>query len=122
MAANLRRSIDCPLRKGLSWEELWRGSDRGLIWCWERGRQNRILMPSLALRASKGELVTLAWKRGTLQYLATWQGLCGNDLDIALDGIRQITCAKTGKSVAFKAGLPPEDEDQQESDSCPADH
>ncbi len=114
MTANLHRSIHCPIRHNLNWEALWRGEDQGLIWCWERGRQIQLLKPSLAMHATKGELVTLAWKRGTLQYLATWQGLRGDDLDVTLDGTREVVCVKTGTIVAFKAGIPPEDTDEQE--------
>ena len=122
MATHLRRSIDRPIREGLSWDELWRGSDRGLIWCWERGRQKRVEDPALAARADKGELVVLAWKGGveeklkierkpgTFQYLATWQGLRGEDLDIALEDERLIVCSKTRQAVAFSAKLPVEEE------------
>ncbi|MEX2287502.1 MAG: hypothetical protein WD648_10465 [Planctomycetaceae bacterium] len=98
--------------------EKWDGRDRGLIFCWERGRQIRIGEPELAARAEKGELVILAWrggveekvkletKSGTLQYLATWQGLRGDDLNVALDGERVIVCSRTGQAVMFSAKLP----------------
>lgn len=122
MATHLRRSIDRPIRQGLSWDELWVGPDRGLIWCWERGRQKRVEEPELAARADKRELVVLAWKGGveeklkiekkpgTLKYLATWQGLRGEDLDIALEDEQVIVCSKTGQTVAFSANLPVEEE------------
>ena len=117
MATRLRRSIKQPIREGLSWSELWEGPDKGLIWCWERGRQDRLAHPDLAARADKGELVPLDWKGGvrnkleikkpgTLNYLATWQGLRGEDLDIALQGERIIVCTKTGQAVVFSAKLP----------------
>jgi hypothetical protein len=118
MATHLRRSIDCPIREGLSWDELlWRGPDRGLICCWERGRQKRVEEPELAARADKGELVTLAWKGGveeklkiekkpgTLKYLATWQGLRAEDLNLAFEDERVIVCTKTGQTVVFGAKL-----------------
>src|SRR5438132_295666 len=107
MATRLRRSAAQPIREGLSWEERWEGSDRGLIWCWERGRQMRVEEPELAARAEKGELVVLVWKGGvegklkvekkfgTLKYLASWQGLRGEDLDIIIESERVIICAKT---------------------------
>lgn len=122
MATHLRRSFDWPIREGLSWDELWLGPDRGLICCWERGRQKRVEEPELAARADKGELVVLAWKGGveeklkierkpgTLKYLATWQGLRGEDLGIALEDERVIVCSKTGQAVAFSAKLPMEEE------------
>jgi hypothetical protein len=122
MATHLRLSIDQPIREGLTWEELWLGPDRGLIWCWERGRQIRDEEPELAARANEGELIVLVWKGGveeklkiekkpgTLKYLATLQGLRGEDLDIALEAERLIMYSKTGQTVAFSAKLPVEDE------------
>ena len=64
MTTRLRRSIDEPIREDLSWRELWIGPDRGLIWCWEWGRQKRVEDPELAARAGAGELVILGWKGG----------------------------------------------------------
>ena len=121
MATRLCRSIDQPIREGLSWNERWKGPDKGLIWCWERGRQKRVEELELAACAEKGELVMLSWKGGvetklkiekkpgTFKYLATWQGLRGEDLDIPLEAGRVIECTKTGQAVAFSASLP-EDE------------
>jgi hypothetical protein len=118
MAANLHRSVRQPIRAGLTWEELWLGPDNGLIWCWERGRQKSEEEPELAVRARKGELVPLAWiggvteklklakKRGTLNYLATWQGLRGEDLDIPLAGERVIVCTGTDQTVVFGPSPP----------------
>ncbi len=122
MATRLRRSIDEPIREGLSWSETWEGPDHGLIFCWERGRQERLERPDDAARAEKGELVGLDWKGGvkkklkvekmpgTLKYLATWQGLRGEDLDIEFEDERVIVCTRTGQAVAFSAKLPEEDE------------
>ena len=122
MATHLCRSIDRPIRDGLNWDELWLGPDQGLVGCWERGRQIRIEEPELAARAEKGELVVLVWrggvekkakterKPGTLHYLATWQGLRGQDLDIALEDETLIVCSKIGQTVVFSAKLPVEKE------------
>ena len=78
----------------------------------------RLQDPDLAARADKGELVMLDWKGGveeklkiekkpgTLYYLATWQGLRGEDLDVELEGERVIVCTKTGQAVEFRAKLP----------------
>lgn len=118
----LRRSIQEPIREGLDWQETWKGPDRGLIWCWERGRQYRIEDPARAARAEKGELVMDAWKGGverklrtdkkygTLRYLATWQGMRGEDLDIDLEGETTIVCTRTGQPVVFSARLPEDEE------------
>jgi hypothetical protein len=119
----LRRSIDEPIREGLTWKELWCGPDNGLIWCWERGRQERLERPDDAARADRGELVALDWKGGvkeklkmeekpgTLNYLATWQGLRGENLDIDLDGERLVVCSRFGQAVVFSA-KPPADEEE----------
>ena len=122
MATRLRRSMDEPIREGLSWSKTWEGPDHGLIWCWERGRQERLERPDDAARAEKGELVGLDWKGGvkeklkvekkpgTLKYLATWQGLRGEDLDIELEDEPVIVCTRTGQAVVFSAKLPEDDE------------
>lgn len=123
MASRLYRSVDQPIREGLTMREMWRGPDNGLIWCWERGRQKRVEEPELAERADLGELVMLNWKGGvekkleierkpgTLPYLAQWQGLRWEDLDLDLEGERIIVCTRTGQAVVFSAKLPV-DEDQ----------
>ena len=40
-------------------------------------------------------------KYGSLNYLAQWQGLRGEDLDIDLTAERETICAKTGMKVIF---------------------
>jgi len=118
MGKRLHRSVEEPSREGLSWRETWRGADNGLIYCWEHGRQERVQRPGDAALAERGELIGLDWKGGvkkklkvervpgSLQYLATWQGLRGEDLDIDLDGERIVVCSRTGQAVVFSAQLP----------------
>ena len=91
MSQRIQRSHKEPKRKGLSWDERWKGEDKGLITCWEVGRELREKEPDLAIRAKNGELPVLGWKGGvekktkkgekygTLFYLAQWQGLRGNE-------------------------------------------
>ena len=121
MTTRLLRSIDESIREGLSWNERWLGPDEGLIWCWERGRQYRIEDPDRTARAENSELAVGAWrggverkltvkKVGTLKYLATWQGMRGEDLDIELQGECTIVCTKTGQAVVFSAELPEDEE------------
>jgi hypothetical protein len=67
----------------------------------------------LTLCAQAGQLMILPWrgglerkleapkKDGTLNYLAMWQGLRGEDLDIRLDEERVLVCSKTGQEVTF---------------------
>ena len=114
MSYRVYRSINEPNRNALSWDETWKGADSGLIACWERGRERAIENPELADCARRGELPVLAWKGGvekkiktkkygTLKYLAQWQGLRGEDLDIHLNKEVEMVCSKTGVLVIFTA-------------------
>lgn len=74
---------------------------------------------SAADRASRGELCALPWdggvgrdvrrppkrKQGTLEYLAMWQGLRGEDLDIPLHQRIELRCSRTGTLVVFNHKL-----------------
>lgn len=109
----LVRSIIEPIRENAKCEERWNGVDQGLIACWERGREKRLEDPSLAAQASVGQLVVLPWKGGvekaikkkqkfgTLFYLAMWQGLRGEDLNIHLAEEVVVSCTATGMAVRF---------------------
>ena len=115
MTTRIYRSIHEPIRKNPSFEERWRGPDKGLITCWEVGRSKSIESPELAERAKNGELPPLGWKGGvdkkiqkkekygSLNYLAQWQGLRGEDLEIDLSEEREIVCSKTGMKVIYTA-------------------
>jgi len=117
MATRLQRSISEPIRQDLSWHDIWQGPDKGLIYCWEKGRMKRVDQPEDAACAERGELIALVWKggvrkklkaetvRGTLNYLATWQGIRGEDLDIDMEGERVIICSKFKQAIVFSAGL-----------------
>ncbi len=116
MKTNFYRSIEEPNRKGLTWEELWKSSDNGLICCWEQGRTKALDNPKLAEFCRNGELPILAWKGGvdkkikgkkygSLFYLATWQGLRGEDLNINQHKDITIICAKTNVEVIFTPNL-----------------
>jgi hypothetical protein len=114
MSSIIFRSIETPLRKNLTWEELWVDKDMGLIYCWEKGIELSFDDPGLAERAKQGELVVLNWKGGvskklendsedgTFNYLATWQGLRGEDLNLDLDKTLTLTCTKYNHKVIFK--------------------
>lgn len=109
------RSISEPIRDGANWDERWNSEDNGLIACWERGREKRLEDPELAARAADGKLVVLPWKGGvekaikkkhkfgTLFYLAMWQGLRGEDLNIDTAEDITLTCTATGMAVVFTA-------------------
>jgi hypothetical protein len=104
----LHRSIAEPIRT----EARWDGPDQGLIACWERGRTKSREDIPLASRAKKGELVVLPWKGrvekasrakkyGPLYYLAMWQGLRGEDLNIDTELETELVCTATGGKVIF---------------------
>jgi len=116
MSQRIYRSYVQPKREGLSWQEIWQGDDKGLILCWEIGREMRQREPELARCAENGELPAsdlLVWKGGvekkikksekygTLNYLAQWQGLRGEDLNIDLSEESERICSKTEMKVIY---------------------
>lgn len=113
MNQRVYRSIEEPIRNEPSFEERWRGPDKGLITCWEVGRIRSIEKPDLAEKAKRGELPMLGWKGGvskqlklkekygTLNYLALWQGIRGEDLDIDVSKEKEIICSATKIKVTF---------------------
>jgi hypothetical protein len=117
MSKHISRSHQEPQRKGLSWEELWEGPDNGLIICWEVGREISRRDPELAERTRNGELPILSWKGGvekeikkkekygSLQYLAQWQDLRGEDLYIDLSEEKEIICSRTKMKVIYTADI-----------------
>lgn len=107
MTTHVTRSITTPIRNGLKTvADIWDGRDKGLIFCWEQGREEAARKPDLADRAGRGELVAVGraesrdaedhgiWKRGSLQYLAWWQGLRGEDLNVSFVEEIEILCPK----------------------------
>jgi hypothetical protein len=102
-----------PYRIGLSQKETWSDADRGLIKCWEVGRKLAKDDPELSEKAKNGELPVMGWKGGVakkimkkhkfgaLEYLAKWQGLRGEDLDIDLESEPEHVCTLTGLIVTF---------------------
>ncbi len=117
MTAVVRRSLLEPIRSGLSWHQIWDAEDRGLIQCWENGRQGLAISLESIEAARRGELPILHWKGGiagkpklkkkygALYYLATWQGMRGEDLLIDLKEEVSIVCTRTGVSVTFTSHL-----------------
>jgi hypothetical protein len=109
----VQRPHSKPPRTGLTRTQLWEDVDRGLIKCWEIGRQRATRFPELAQRCLADELPVLGWKGGvsrslkknqkygSLKYLAQWQGLRGEDLDIDLSEERSLTCSRTKMVVTF---------------------
>ncbi len=114
MPIRIQQSIREPIRRFPSFDERWNGHDGGLIICWESGREMVSREPEIAGRAKMGELPVLGWrggvdkklkgkkvKFGTFFYLAQWQGLRGEDLDIDTSIEKTIVCSRTGMAVVF---------------------
>jgi len=113
MNTKIYRSINEPIREELSWDERWKGSDNGLITCWEVGREKRHSDVELAKKAEMGELPVLGWKGGadkelkknekygSLNYLAQWQGLRGENLEINFTEEKTLICSRTGLAVTY---------------------
>ena len=112
MDSHIYRSIKEPLREAPSWDERWRGSDKGLITAWEVGRRLAESVPELSIRAKNGELPATGYKGGVerklkskeikygpLVYLAELQGLRSEDLDIDLEKEVDIVCSRTNQRV-----------------------
>lgn len=96
-----------------TWQERWEGPDGGLISAWIRGREKAKEDPGLRDAIRRGELPVLPWKGGVdqatkvghkygpLLYLAMWQGLRGDDLQIDTDAEITLRCARTGMAVTY---------------------
>jgi len=113
MTSRIQRDIGTPPRTPLSWSETWEREDKGLIMCWEVGRQLATKRPDLVVTCLNDELPALGWKGGvsrslkklekfgSLNYLAQWQGLRGESLNIDLTQDIIKTCSRTHMSVTF---------------------
>jgi hypothetical protein len=111
------RNFSEPERENLTWEETWKREDKGLIKNYEVGRALGIKNPELVEKAKKGELPVLGYKGGVekalikkekigaLNYIAKWQALRGENLDIDLDKEIVLTCTKTDMIVTFTMDL-----------------
>lgn len=109
----IQRSANAAVRKGLDTSERWLGPDQGVIAAWERGRQFAVENSDLAGRALAGELIVLPWKGGVeralknaqkygaKRYLAMWQGMRREDLDIDLANDQSLVCTATGVTVIY---------------------
>lgn len=125
------RSISEPIRSGLDWDTLWKSKDLGLVACWERGREKALTDTVLAAKVTAGQLPVLPWKGGfkeatklgwrygTFNYLAMWQGMKGEDLNIHTDLDVTMVCAATGMKTVFTSDrlkFAPAGEDEQQEE------
>ncbi len=113
MSNRVFRSISASIRVNPSYDERWNGDDKGLITCWEVGRKKRVSNPSLVQQVENNELPILGWKGGvdkalkkkekfgSLNYLAQWQGIRGEDLNISISEEVTMQCKKTGMMITY---------------------
>jgi uncharacterized protein YegP (UPF0339 family) len=101
------RPMDAPDRTDLGWDERWKGDDDGVIAAWERGRAFARERPDLAEEARAGVIVELPWRRETYVYLAMWQGLRHEALEIDFSREYTLTCPAAGKSWTVNQRLSP---------------
>lgn len=113
MYSKVYRLISEKIRENPSYDERWNGEDKGLITCWEVGRNNRARDPELVIKVEKNELPVLLWKGGvekplkknekygSLNYLAHLQGLRGENLDIDLTREVTLQCSRTKMFVTY---------------------
>jgi hypothetical protein len=117
----VQRAKTEPLGINPDWTARWGSPEAGLITSWQRGRELAEQDPDLADAARRGELVPLSWKGGVTQpargarpprrkygsfhYLAMWQGLRGDDLDIDTEAAPERACSRYGTVVVFTDDL-----------------
>lgn len=113
----ITRSVNEPMREGLTVSQDFDGLDGGLICCWDQGRRMARLGHEFVKQAQEDELPQLdTWRRGTLYYLAVWQGLRGDDLDIDLDAEFTKQCSLTKREWLFSGHREKRDAKQRKMD------
>lgn len=97
---------------GASWAERQEGKDMGLISAWLSGVEKQKSWLGISSAAKRGELPVLPFKggvekpvkvvkTGSLHYIAMWQGLRGDDLNVSIGSKPSMTCSKTGVKVIY---------------------
>lgn len=110
---HIHASVDAPPAVGDDWADRWQGPDQGAIVSWLRGIEKAAESPELAHAAARGELPILPWrggverplkgqeKIGSILYLAMWQRLRGEPLDLQVGRDETRTCTRTGVTVRY---------------------
>lgn len=113
----IQRSILDPILQIDDYDARINGDDKGLINAWYVGRRLADKSPDLAARARNGELPVLGVKGGiskkikvpnkfgSLWYVAQWQGLRGEDLNVDTDAEIVMRCSRFGVEVLFTLDL-----------------
>lgn len=106
------KSVSEPIYENPDYKDRIEGYDKGLINAWNVGRKLALSNPGLVIQARNGELPVLGVKGGverkinkdkigSLWYLAQWQGLRGEDLDVDITAEVQMICSRTGVKVTY---------------------
>lgn len=110
-------SFNSPPQFQERFEDRINGPDGGIINAWLAGIKHRSDNSPWYKAAEAGELPILPYrggvekkikknlKIGVLHYLAMWQGLRGEDLDINTTDEPILTCSKFGVSVQYTLNL-----------------
>ena len=106
-------AISRPVRKDPTFDERWGSIELGLITSWEAGREMGLEKPGLAEEAKNGRLMALPWKGGVAKalktttkygvfnYVAMWQGLRGEDLNVDPDLEMTMSCSVMNVTVTY---------------------
>ena len=114
-----RIHLDFPPQVQLSdgFDERWNGPDQGVIAAWIRGIELAKEVPELSGSARRGELPILPWKGGvsgplktknkigSMLYVAAWQGLRNENLDVDLSSTMTLTFVRYGVPVTYTTDL-----------------
>jgi len=111
--------VQSPPPEEQEFQQRWGTPEASVLTSWHRGLQLRKdpEWSEVVERASSGELPVLSWhggidpeskkkprkRLGSLNYLAMWQGLCGEDLHVDTDAEVALVCRRTGVRVIFRA-------------------
>ncbi|MDR2220830.1 MAG: hypothetical protein LBE24_09695 [Methylobacillus sp.] len=109
----LRESFANPPPVSRDYNVRINGPDGGIINAWQAGIALRGSRADLVSAAQAGELPILPYrggvdraikagvKTGSLHYLAMWQGLRGDDLNIDTNNVPPLICSRYGITVHF---------------------
>lgn len=104
---------DSPPQAEADFDARMNGPDGGIVNAWLAGRDLRGSRPDLAAAASAGQLPVLPYrggvdrpikrkdKLGSLLYVAMWQGLRSDDLNVDASKDVQLVCTRHGVPVTF---------------------
>lgn len=117
MTVGVLEGVGHGMEPSPDWAIRWEGPDQGAHTAWLAGAQMRRRDSDLAQRAETGELVPLPFRGGVTRqlktkskvghnlYLAMWQGLRGEVLDVDMNAEVSRTCTRFGVPVLFTSDM-----------------